>query len=206
MSSNEVSTDEVKINLDPDSYYEFKRRISKAGVPVEVQKPSQEHTNYAKVFSTQTSICDKFKPATTYQRSLSASPKLEQLSTLSLFQNKLFNVDGHSGGTLSSNWGYMDRKDILEEKRTFFNGYLVIERTYAQDSQVSKIEEHKSKSSNNQDDIHPWYLEQKRNQNIYGRPKTGSFGLGSFFLFGIIFTAIVCLFFVTFYYSRDLEK
>lgn len=43
-----------------------------------------------------------------------------------------FAVDHHPG-MLSSDWDYKDRRQILEEKRTFFNNFLVIERIYESD-------------------------------------------------------------------------
>lgn len=40
-----------------------------------------------------------------------------------------FAVDNHPGLLLSSDWDYKDRQ-IVAETRTFFNNFLVIERTY----------------------------------------------------------------------------
>lgn len=57
-----------------------------------------------------------------------------------------FAVDDHPG-TFSSDWDYKDRRQILEETRTFFNNFLVIERIYESDEKKNDEESCKSSTS-----------------------------------------------------------
>lgn len=49
-----------------------------------------------------------------------------------------FAVDDHPG-TLSSDWDYKDRRQILEETRTFFNNFIVIERVYESENKEDVV-------------------------------------------------------------------